>query len=321
MKRIISLVIILTTGLILTSCNEDFSPFTEKKNFSILNCILRSDTAYQTLTLSSSYQPDGYDPYTVANDPVIRGADVRVWVNDSVFVFRDSTAKRTDTSRYKDDIYFYYHKNMYLYPNANIEVEVILPGGKKLSAKSKTPQRLSFSSLSSTVISESIDDFAKIIWNTYSSDKYFLPRMTFSYYKLINGVQTKFTKIIPMRYLTIDGNITPVFAQPGYSNQFFVHKSAIEKALEEISDNDADKSSYSICEFVHVDVLSFDNNLTRYYSSIQIKDNLTISVDENDYTNINGGMGIFASYYKDTYRLKFFSNYITSMGYNFTFGQ
>lgn len=321
MKRTFGLFLVFISSLILTSCEEDFNPFSEKKNVFILNSILRNDTTYQTLTLSASYQPDGYDPYTVTNDPVIKGADVRIWVNDSVFVFRDSTIKRPDTSRYKDDLYFYYHKSINLYPNSDIEVEVILSDGKKLTAKSKTPQRLSFSSMSSTVISESIEDFVKIIWTSYSSDKYFLPRMTFSYYKLINGVQTRFIKTVPVRYLIVDGNSTPVFPQPGYSNQLFVHKSVLGKALEEISENDPNKESYSINEFVYVDVLSFDNALTRYYSSTLVKDNLTISVDENDFTNVDGGLGIFASYNKDSYRLKFFSAYVTSLGYKFNYGQ
>jgi len=94
----------------------------------------------------------------------------------------------------------------------------------------------------------------------------------------------------------------------------------IEKALLEISEGDPVKSDYTINEYVYVEVLSFDNNLTRYYSSTQTLDNLSISVDENDYTNINGGFGIFASMMKDTYRLKFFSQFITTLGYKFNSG-
>ena len=321
MKKQVLIFIIFILSFVFFSCEENFEPFTEKKDTYILNCLLRNDTTFQALYVSHSYQPNGFNPYTISTDPVVRNADVRVWINDSVYIFRDTIVLRTDTSRYKEDIYFYYHNNLRIYPNSDLEVEVILPWGKKLSAKSIAPPNVTFSSLSTSGIAETGDDYIRVLWSAPSTNSYFLPRLIFSYYKPVNGINKMFTKTVPLRYIPSDGTVKTIYPLAGYSPSLMIHKSVLRRTLEENSENDTNKKSYFVNEFLYVDVLSFDINLTRYYSSTQQKDNLSISVDENDYSNIVGGQGVFASYSKSRYRMKFISTYITSLGYSFNYGE
>ena len=80
------------------SCDADFSPYTEFQEMYSITCLLRSDTTFQTAVLFHNYLPAQPDPNSYTNDPSIIGADIRVWYDDSVYVFRDSSETRTDSS-------------------------------------------------------------------------------------------------------------------------------------------------------------------------------------------------------------------------------
>lgn len=316
MKKITSYLFIIIAILTLPGCEENFDPFTEGKEVIVLNSILRNDTTYQTVYLTKSYAPVGFDPLLNTEDHYVKNADVRVWVGDSVYVFRDTSIERSDTSRYKGRVFFYYHDNLTLTNKKDIEIVATLENGKKLSAKSFTPSRISFSTTSDNVVSESSNDLIKIIWESTASNQFYLPRMSFSYYKLIDGKQVKFSKVVPLKYLNEGGVQIPYYSQPGYSTNFLTPKNVIKNALEEISEGDSNKEIYSIMDVISIEVLTYDNNLTKYYSSTQTTDNLSIRVDENDFTNVSGGLGLFASLTKDVYKMKFYSPYIKSFGYN-----
>jgi hypothetical protein len=96
---------------------------------------------------------------------------------------------------------------------------------------------------------------------------------------------------------------------------------AISRALEEISAGDPNKDNYNILQSPAFELIALDLNLSRYVSSTnQTFDDLTVTVNESDFTNIEGGLGVFGSYTKKKYnRIKFQPGYIESFGYNFLF--
>src|SRR4030065_746741 len=98
-------------ALILNSCEENFSPKDDYQEKYILYSIINTDSSYQTAVLQSSYNIDGYDPYTNTVTPLIQGADIRIRQGDKVFFMRDTSTVRTDTSRYKTPVHFYYLKD------------------------------------------------------------------------------------------------------------------------------------------------------------------------------------------------------------------
>ena len=127
--KIIKLLSLVVTLLFLVSCEEDFNPYGDYQEKFAFTCILKNDENFQTATLFKSY-------LTTPSDPSVIGADVRVWYNDSVFVFRDSSVARTDTSRYNTPFSFYYNKNFSVASDKSIELEVLLPNGKRLRSSS-----------------------------------------------------------------------------------------------------------------------------------------------------------------------------------------
>jgi hypothetical protein len=308
--------IIIVLGIISFSCEEDFNPYGEFKEKYILNCILRGDSTFQIAALSKSYDPANFNPDVISEDVSIKGADIRILIGDSVYIFKDSTTNRADTTRYKTPFRFYYNKNLQLVPNKNIEVEALLPSGRRIRSSSRTPPKIIFDQRSSDVISSQSTSILQFIWNISFNGQYFDPRMIFTYSKNTNGASEIFVKEVPLKYIIEGGSETPIFPQVGVQSILNVERAAITKALNEISQGDPNKQNYTIYEYAAVQVMAFDVNLSRYYSTTSGSlDDLTVRIDEKDYTNIEGGYGIFASYIEGEYKIKFLPSYIQSFGY------
>jgi hypothetical protein len=85
--------------------------------------------------------------------------------------------------------------------------------------------------------------------------------------------------------------------------------------MKEISGDDPNKDHYIILTAI-IDLLVFDRNLSGYYSSVaSISDEFSIRLDEIDFSNIDGGFGVFGSYYKQSFVLFFDKLYVESFGY------
>ncbi len=310
-------------GFLFLSCEEDFNPYGDYSERFAFTCILKSDQNYQSATLFRSYRPDGYDPLTYTEDPSVIGADIRVWYSDTVFVFRDSSVARTDTSRYKTPFSFYYNDKFFVGSRKTIELEVLLPNGKRLRSFSVTPGQISFDDQSDALIPAGSKTSIQVMWNPLDDGTFFSPRMAIRYKQNINGEIVSKLKDVPKKYVSQGNNLVPVYPPPSASATVVYELEAITKALEEISQGDPNKQNYSVYQKVLFTTAAFDQPTSRYVSSTgENIDDLTVSVDVADYTNIEGGFGLFGSYSLKNYtRLRFMENYIESFGYNFIIEQ
>ncbi|MFI5237817.1 MAG: hypothetical protein ACHQLA_07765 [Ignavibacteriales bacterium] len=310
--KILKLIILTVFTLSFISCEEDFNPYGDYQEKYAFTCILKNDDGFQTATLLKSY-------LTTPSDPSVIGADVRVWYNDSVFVFRDSSVARTDTSRYNTPFSFYYNRNFRVSNDKPIELEVILPNGKRLRSSSVTPKSITFDDDSEVLIPPVSSNIIQFLWNTFNTGTYFAPRLTIRYKQNVNGEIIEKTKIVPVEYVEQNGEMLPVYPLPTSSPAVVYGLDAVTKALQEISEGDPDKQNYSILQKVSFSVYTFDLAVSKYISSTGGSfDDLTVSVDVADYTNIQGGFGLFGSYSKKSYtKLRFLQSYIETFGYNF----
>ncbi|MBK9099072.1 MAG: DUF4249 family protein [bacterium] len=306
-------------GFIFLSCEEDFNPYGDYFERYAFTCILKSDQKNQTATLFRSYRPDGYDPSTYTEDPSVVGADIRIWYNDSVFVFRDTSEARTDTSRYKTPFRYYYNDNFYVGSRKTIELEVLLPNGKRLRSSSVTPGQINYEDRSDVLIPSGVKQIVQFFWNALDAGNFFLPKMTIRYKQNINGQIVDKLKDVPINYVNKGNEQVAVYPNASASTTIVYDLSAITKALEEISEGDPNKNNYSVYQRVIFATAALDLPTSRYISSTSgTIDDLTVSVDVSDYTNIEGGFGLFGSYYSKAYtRLRFMEDYIESFGYNF----
>jgi hypothetical protein len=311
MKKI-NLILISIILLTLISCDEDFNPYGEYQEKFAFTCILRNDDNIQTATLFKSY-------LTPPSDPSVIGADVRIWYNDSVFVFKDSSITRTDTSRYTTPFSIYYSDQFSVDYNKSIELEVLLPNGKRLRSYSVTPRKFNFDNESEVLVPPVSTNIIQISWDDLETGIYFSSTFTIRYRQNINGEIVEKTKIVPLRYVEQNGELTPIFPSPTAAPIVIYQLDAVSKALEEISAGDSDKGNYSIYQKISFSTTAYDLSVSKYISSTGGSfDDLTVSVNVADYSNVEGGFGLFGSYSKRDYtRLRFLQEYIESFGYNY----
>ena len=319
MKMMRILLFLLFISFFFISCEEDFNPYGDYTERFAFTCILKSDQKNQTATLFRSYRPDGYDPSTYTDDPSIIGADIRVWYNDSVFVFRDTSEVRIDTSRYKTPFKYYYNKQFSVGNRKTIELEVLLPNGKRLRSTSVTPGQINYDDQSDALIPTGSKTIVQINWSTLDEGTYFAPEMLIRYKQNINGQIVDKTKKVPNKYVYQGNNLVPVFPAPSANATVVYELDAITNALQEISNGDPNKHNYSVYQKLIFIVAAFDLPTSRYVSSTGGNiDDLTVNTDVSDYSNIQGGFGLFGSYSKRNYtRLRFQEVFIESFGYNF----
>jgi len=317
-RAIIISVFIIFQSVLFFSCDEEVNPkvpFTEKY---ILNFVIRGDTSYQIATLSNSYDVPGLDPYENINDPSIKNADIRIWHDDKVIVMQDTVIPRQDISRYKDSVYCYYLKDFSPVTGKPVEVRVITQSGNKLYANTKIPQVLLFDSLDLRIPKDS-QSFFSYVWQSTDESIYYIARFRI-FYRLTEpeGVSL-LSKEVPVAYVEENGKKKPVY--PKVTTQAFLifQNEALDSAMKQIGGDEAVKSKYKIYD-ARLEVLIFDNALSKYYASIHsYLDEYSIRIDESDYTNVSGGLGIFGSYLKQNYRVVLKQEYVKSFGYEYGF--
>jgi len=312
-RRILFIIIVL--GMFI-SCDDSFNPYGEYKDKFVLTCILRADSTKQIATISKSYADESSQIPGEIN--WISGADVTVWQEDSVYVFKDSSAIIDDPVYGQVKMKFYYHPYFKLLPNKYLEIEALLPSGKRLKSSGYSPKEILFNTASSSTVipPEKTSDFV-VAWNTVSSGTIYDVKFQIRYIKRTNGNDEEFMIEVPTEYVLNDGEETPVYPLPSRNISAIFKMEAITKTMQIISGDNPNKSEYIIYQKPVIDVIAMDEGLSRYYSTSSGSfDDLTIRVNSVDYTNIEGGFGVFGSYTKANYiNITFSQEYIESFGY------
>lgn len=318
MKKIILFnILILVLGLFSFSCKEEtFNPVGDLKDKYILACVLRSDSTLQIAYVSRSYKVDGFDPYSNSTDPAVKGVDLRVWHKDTVYVFRDSIMAQNSPEAYSGPGAFYFNKKFRPEPGEKVEIEALMPDGKRLKASAIMPEMVKGDvALTDSIVPISGKDYSSASWIAPEGSAYYVPRFSVIYFKNVNGTDQRFLKPVPSAYTTKDGKETPVFPSAGTQNRASFDKAVLDRVMNEISEGDPDKSNYTILS-IQVEVISLDVNAAAYYASGKTQaDGFTLKIDQTDFTNISGGLGLFGAYTKSSFVMKLDKEYIRSFRY------
>lgn len=314
MKTFISLILL---SVLFLSCEENFDPFGNYKDKFVLTSLINLNEGSQVATLSKSYFTNSFNPYDNTTDPSVDSAEIRLWNGDSVYLFQDSSIQRIDTTHYRTPFKFYYLHSQSFQLNRLLEIEALLPSGKRLKAKTTTPNDISFSTQNPNVIPPVNQDYLTFSWQSQSYFNMYLARILVTYFKFENGTNVRYEKEIPIGYSTKGGIEYPVYPSATRQNSVSYSVSVINKFFNELS-TDENKNLFYIEIKPKVEIIVLDEVLSRYYSSTSKNINdLSVRLDENDYTNIEGGLGIFGSYYiKKVTSISFIASYLQSFGYN-----
>ena len=311
MKNLLAFIAIVFLSLLIYSCEENFSPKADFAEKYILYCVMNVDSSKQTAVLLKSYDVEGFDPYSNTESSFVSGADIRIRQKDRVFFMKDTSAIIENASRYPVPINFYYVEDFLSIGNDSIEIVATLPSGKKLYGISKAPNNISFDPSSDRILPPEEKSLFTFSWTSPESSRWYLPKLDFFYIK--GGITHK--KTIPVTYESENGSWKPVY--PVISNNNYVNftLSALDSSFAQISQGDPNKSGYKILGAV-LSLLVFDEPLSNYYSTTNgFLDDFTVVLDETDYTNITGGLGIIGLYKQQQTGAIFKEEYIQSFGY------
>jgi hypothetical protein len=316
MRKLI-FVYVLFVAILFLGCDDNLNPNGEYRESYTVNAILRCDTTVQFVTVSKAYQIEGNNPLEYKNDPYIKDAVVKIYYDDKVVIFKDTSIARSDSSRYTTPLHYYYAKNFRPEENKEYEIDVLLPNGRRLSSKTKTPTTLEFIKQTSSLLITN-DPILQLsyFWKITNNDVVYVPRLTFYYYKTVNGIKTKYKKQIPLRYEKIGSDLVPVYPQPNKHPYVFYDMQVVRQAFEDISKGDPYKGNYSIVSGTYFEIMVLDENLSAYYStSHSAYGEFSVKIDETDFTNIKNGFGIFGSYIHQEIRVSFSEEFVNSFGY------
>jgi len=317
MRKFIFTIIILT---IFISCDESFSPKAPYEERYSLNCIISGDSSFQVATAYKSYDVSSINPFENTEDHFIDGALIRLWRgNDEIFIFGDSTMERTDTSRYKSDSKYYYVNDFIPNEGDILEIEALLPNGRRLSSNTLIPTEvLRNEDISDTIVTLSSKGYLNTTWIIKNPDQFYLPKLVINYIEKENGFNIRKIKIIPWEKVKIDNATEYIY--PSLSSTYSIDYDIdiITEAMEDISKNDPEKKNYTIISMI-LELSVFDKNLSTYYFTVALEDNsFAIGLDEGDYSNIENGFGIFGSFITQEFPIFLSKNYVNSFGYHYT---
>ncbi|HVO73378.1 MAG TPA: DUF4249 family protein [Ignavibacteriaceae bacterium] len=326
MKKTLS-VLQLILFLFFESCSDDFNINAPYQDIYVLNCILRNDNSIQYAIFSkNSFTENGIPPSSTSAAQNIKEANLKIFYNDSVFVMRDTTIELTDSENSR--VNCFYLKNLILSPWKVISIEASVPGGKILKSTIQVP-KISFADFSRKFpqVTELGDyqerPFYSWSWvgNAQESTAILdIPQLEVYYKHYEQGIYVDKKVLVPLAfYFIIDqfGNLSPVNVEISF-NTFCVTKlETVDKTLRDLSGNDPHKEDYTITKVVF-SVISMDSELSKYYSAYETySENFTIKLRQTDFSNIEGGKGIFGIYYKFSLPLVIDSRYIESFGYRY----
>ena len=304
--------ICLVSAIISFSCQEDFSPKAVFKEQYILNCIIRGDSTMQVATLGKTYDVSGFDPSTNNIDPSISGAQVFIKWHGQVFQMRDSSIARTDTSRYKGPLKFYYTTAFTPSYHDSVEITAIPKAGVILNSSTRVPNGVFFH-YSPTYISPS--DFTLFLsWIETDGSCLYLPRLKILYQKRNEKQLIIHSLDVPLTYNVTNDVSTPVYPGVSEAAGLEFQRNMIDDYMLKVSEGD-DKDNYQFLS-LQLDLLVFDQFLAGYISSTNgFLDNLSIRLDEPNYTNVAGGLGIFGAYIYNSVTIGLSSDYLLMLGY------
>ena len=314
--KIMKIIIVLTGLFALFACEDNVNPNDQFSEQIALNCVIHGDSSYQVATVLRSF-PFGEE--LSLSESFVKNVQLRLWYDvegeDDAFLFRDSIITVQDSDGNETEVLFYYVNGVNVEPEKIMEIEAILPNGKRLFSSTTTPERLTVSHDYFIPPEEFGRDYVHVEWYSPGGERVVQANMMIKYSYNNNGVKEDREIIVPVEVNETNGNLVPSYPVPVLDKEIDFDMNAVDWAMEKISEGDPVKENYSIAG-AEVTLLVYDKNLTGYFTSTNtILDDYSIRIDEIDFSNIDGGLGLFGSFIEQKIELNFTSNYIMQYGY------
>ena len=301
--------------LLFASCKVEFSPNATWKEVPVVYCILDQDAPITYVRVQKCYLgEDNLYNYSAIYDSInypqgVLSVEIRVWnpsdtaERDSrtpvrVMYFRDTLVdKMSGDFAYRDGQPLFYHVNSASDINAQYVYELVIiknATGKVLASAMTTPigdfnptkWLINPSSSMGHNFSFAFGNRCELKWYTdnYQRGRLYQPTVRFFYrYRYFNPDSLRYVDFVAPRVKCTDPNVNMLSTYVEATN----YLDRIETALK------GDTCTKRFVNFVDVKMNVCNEDLYAYVNSTD--ENGSINQDRQVYTNIRGGIGIFAS--------------------------
>ncbi len=318
MKKVVLIILMI----LVVACDDDFSPKADFEEEYTVYSVIKGKDSTQTVFVQRTYNFGGYNPLDYDENTFIEGAEVYIIYDDSTYRFHETVIDSVDNKRLA--IPFIAYESNELYPEMNQLMELIvnLPNGKTITAETRTP-KFNYLHFNQTIepFIPAPDEVIDIKWDLVDGDdenQIYLPELKISYYLTEDdGTNTLKEKAVPLNYYYRDnGERIANFPLPINEGAMQYLQESFDTTMVLIGEGIEDKTRIIIRD-AELQLILLDYNLVPYYMSIEtFLGGYTILLDQNDYSNINGGRGVFASFFIDkSHSIRIDRQYAARFGY------
>jgi len=307
------LVKILFTLILLTACEENFSPYGDYVDQYSINILVDVDSSSHIAVIKKSYEEDG-----INNIVDVSGAQIHIFYDGSESL---NFVEIENPDYPANDFAKYYYRIDNWSPEFRTEytISARLQNGLLLTSDITVFKRFSFVSSGSDKVVPPANPNQQIIninWDEYTKETFFESKLFIIYYLQIGGKWTMFKKQVPISYIESGDTSVPFYFSFSNKNFYITQISAIDRSMEELSGDDPDKSKYLVHK-MSLEVTVFDEDLSAYLITTTSKpDEFSISQYETNFSNVTGGYGIVGTYKTTDWKINLESEYIRSFGYS-----
>jgi len=296
-------------------CNDPFSPKGPYEERLAIYSVLSSSERALFARVFTTYDPVGYDPLENTSDTQIPDATVTLTLHGVNYGFRDTVIVRPDQSRYTDDIHAYVLDSFPFRSGETYALYVLVPDGRSIISTVVVPSHGYIRINNGYVFTNPgrHDDDISITASISQVTRGFVIRAFVEYEVLEGGLWVLHRSEIPSGidadpdegeddfvYPTLTRRLSvplPGSGNPGVESTVFAH-AAYYALINRIGQQYGGSLRYTR---IVVTLVQAEINLYNYFNIANgFRDQYTIRLDQPDYSNVEGGVGIFGAMVSDS---------------------
>jgi hypothetical protein len=296
-------------------CENNFDPRGPYEKRLVVYSILSNRSDSQYVRIYTTYNPTGYDPAENTEDTYVKSAAVTLFDDSTTYRLRDTVITRVDKSRYTDDLgaYIAYPCRVRLgktygllvaCDEGNISARVSVPGKGLLIPNNpyilKNPDKYSTEDIAVTImVSPSTRGYVVRLYLDYEV------RIGVNWVHKRDEIPTAVLsgsgEEIQYDYPRLTRRASDV-SQP-YANIRFpisIYSSFYKKIQDQYGSDD-----FKVLSATYL-LAQVEANLYKYFNLANgFQDRYSIRTDQPDFSNIQGGLGVFGAMTEDSVRVEF----------------
>lgn len=282
----------------------------------IVYSILDATSDVQFVRVYRNYYPADNNPANNTNERAVVDAIVSITDGVQTFTFGDTLVARDDTSRYNDKIFAYVSHGFRPTPGRTYSLTVQSSSLGTVTAKTTVPSAgfvwITYPSIFENpkrIVDAGVNPYVTFILSNFTSA--YIVKFFVEYEADAENGRKVFQVQIPEQikilsclfevYDFIYPKVVrkPPPPRPGseQNGSHFFLRDAYQRSLELVVERNLNPSFRKAVFYV----IQFDENWYRYYGTARtFRDRFTVRLDEPDFSNLQNGVGLFASFVVDS---------------------